>query len=118
LSALAGRTAECPLARGLLLNIVKRRFDAALDVLKGHDFRPWKGGRVIRQLFVLANLGKGRQAFAAGKFEATGSTFQAETFPTYEACVCDRGNWRYLFYCVLLRMISKTWKYVCNIISI
>ena len=59
MSALAGRTAECPLARTLLLNIEQRCFDAALDALKGHDFRPWKGERVIRQLFVLPNLEKG-----------------------------------------------------------
>jgi hypothetical protein len=90
------------LVRTLLLNIEQRCFDAALDALKGHDFRPWKGGRVIRQLLVLPNLEKGRQAFAAGKFEATGSTFQAEAFPTCEACACVRGNWRYLFCCGLL----------------
>jgi tetratricopeptide (TPR) repeat protein len=49
-----------------LLLLEKRQFDEALDLLKGHNFKPWEGGRVIRDIFVAANLEKGRKALAEG----------------------------------------------------
>ena len=64
-------------ARRVLLNVEERRYDQALDALRGHNFKPWEGGRIIRQLFVLANLEKGRQAFAAGEFKAAEEAFRA-----------------------------------------
>ena len=64
-------------ARRVLLNVEERHYDQALDALKGHNFKPWEGGRTIRQLFVLANLEKGRQAFAEGQFKAAEGSFRA-----------------------------------------
>ncbi|TAM81014.1 MAG: DUF5107 domain-containing protein [Acidobacteria bacterium] len=64
-------------ARRVLLNVEERRYDQALDALKEHNFKPWEGGRVIRELFVLANLEKGREAFEAGKFKAAEESFRA-----------------------------------------
>ncbi|HEX5412646.1 MAG TPA: DUF5107 domain-containing protein [Terriglobia bacterium] len=64
-------------ARRLVLNVEERRYDQALDALEGHIFKPWEGGRVIRELFVLANLEKGRQAFEAGNFKAAEEAFHA-----------------------------------------
>jgi tetratricopeptide (TPR) repeat protein len=64
-------------ARRLLLNVEERRYVEALDALKGHNFKPWEGGRVIRQFFVLANLEKGRQEFEAGQFKAAEESFRA-----------------------------------------
>ena len=64
-------------ARRVLLNVEERRYDQALDALKGHNFKPWEGGRTIRELFVLANLEKGRQAFGAGQFKPAEESFRA-----------------------------------------
>jgi tetratricopeptide (TPR) repeat protein len=64
-------------ARRVLLNVEERRYDQALDALKGHNFKPWEGGRIIRELFVLANLEKGRQAFEAGQFKVAEESFRA-----------------------------------------
>ena len=64
-------------ARRVLLNVEERRYDQALDALKGHNFRPWEGGRIMRQLFVMANLEKGRQSLAAGNFKAAEESFRA-----------------------------------------
>ncbi|HET9180001.1 MAG TPA: DUF5107 domain-containing protein [Terriglobia bacterium] len=64
-------------ARRVLLNVEERRYDQALDALKGHNFKPWEGGRSIRELFVLANLEKGRQDFEAGEFKEAEDAFRA-----------------------------------------
>ncbi len=63
-------------ARRLLLNVEMQRYDQALDALKGHNFKPWEGGQIIRQLFVLANIEKGRKAFAAGDYKAAEASFR------------------------------------------
>jgi len=64
-------------ARRVVLNVEQRRYDQALDALKGHNFKPWEGGRAIRDLFVLANLEKGRQTFEGGKFKTAEEAFRA-----------------------------------------
>jgi tetratricopeptide (TPR) repeat protein len=64
-------------ARRLLLNVEERRYDQALDALKGHNFKPWEGGQIIHQLFVLANLEKGREAFAGGNYKSAEASFRA-----------------------------------------
>ncbi len=64
-------------ARLVLLNVEERRYDQALDALAGHNFKPWEGGQIIHQLLVLANVQKGRQAFAAGRFKAAEASFRA-----------------------------------------
>jgi tetratricopeptide (TPR) repeat protein len=64
-------------ARLVLLNVEERRYDQALGALAGHNFKPWEGGQIIHQLFVLANVQKGRQAFAAGRLKAAEASFRA-----------------------------------------
>ncbi len=64
-------------ARRVLLNVEDRRYGQALDALAGHDFKPWEGGRSIRQLFVLANLKKGRQELAAKHFKKAEESFRS-----------------------------------------
>jgi tetratricopeptide (TPR) repeat protein len=59
-----------------------KQYDKALDALSGHDFKPWEGGRIIRDLFVLANLEKGKQAYAARQFSVAEEVFRdALTYP-------------------------------------
>jgi tetratricopeptide (TPR) repeat protein len=65
-----------------LLRLEERQFDAALDLLKGHHFKPWEGGRVIRDIFVAANLEQGRKALAEGNLaEAEGAFREALSYP-------------------------------------
>jgi tetratricopeptide (TPR) repeat protein len=63
-------------AREALLYVQMRRYNKALGVLEGHQFKPWEGGEIIRQIFVMANLDKGRQAYAAHHFAAAEAAFR------------------------------------------
>jgi tetratricopeptide (TPR) repeat protein len=65
-----------------LLLLEKRQFEEAADLLKGHNFKPWEGGRVIRDIFVAANLEKGRKALAEGNpAQAERSFREALSYP-------------------------------------
>ena len=55
------------LVRRALLLTQERQFDRALDLLMSHNFKPWEGGAIVRQMFVFANMEKGRHALEAGK---------------------------------------------------
>ena len=69
-------------ARAVLLNVQTRQYDKALEALSGHHFKPSEGGLFIRQLFVLANLEKGRDAFAAHQYQVAEAAFRAAlTYP-------------------------------------
>jgi tetratricopeptide (TPR) repeat protein len=52
-------------AREVLLDIETSKPDEALAVLANHTFKPWEGGTVAHDLFVSANIEKGRQALAS-----------------------------------------------------
>jgi tetratricopeptide (TPR) repeat protein len=68
-------------AKALLL-LEKGRFDEAVDLLKGHHFKPWEGGQVIREIFVAANLEQGRKALAEGNpAEAEKAFREALSYP-------------------------------------
>jgi tetratricopeptide (TPR) repeat protein len=68
-------------AKALLL-LENRRFDDALAFLKGHNFKSWEGGRVIRDIFVAANLEKGRKALTKGNpAEAEKAFREALSYP-------------------------------------
>src|SRR6185437_6907573 len=54
-------------ARRALLLIEQSKPDAALAILSNHRFKPWEGGVVIHNMFVQANLEKGKQALANHK---------------------------------------------------
>jgi tetratricopeptide (TPR) repeat protein len=62
--------------RRALFLVQQRQFDQALAVLNDHHFKPWEGGEVVRQVFVLANLAKGREALASGSSDAAASDFR------------------------------------------
>ncbi|HLY63354.1 MAG TPA: DUF5107 domain-containing protein [Terriglobia bacterium] len=52
--------------RRALLHIQKSEFQDALSLLADHHYKPWEGGAIVRQIFVLANL-TGGKAFLAAK---------------------------------------------------
>ena len=53
--------------RRTLLLVEQGQFDEALAALTGHQFKPWEGGEIVREMFVLANLEKGRSALGSGR---------------------------------------------------
>jgi tetratricopeptide (TPR) repeat protein len=59
-----------------VLLLEKGRFDEAVDLLKGHHFKPWEGGQVIRDIFVAANVERGRKALAEGNPAEAEKAFQ------------------------------------------
>jgi tetratricopeptide (TPR) repeat protein len=68
-------------AKALLL-LETRRLEGALALLAGHNFKPWEGGRVIRDIFVAANLEQGRKALAEGNpAEAERAFREALSYP-------------------------------------
>jgi tetratricopeptide (TPR) repeat protein len=52
--------------RRTLLLVEQGQFDQALATLTRHQFKPWEGGEIVREMFVLANLEKGRSALESG----------------------------------------------------
>ncbi|HET7841006.1 MAG TPA: tetratricopeptide repeat protein, partial [Terriglobia bacterium] len=53
--------------RRALLYAQEGEFANALGLFNGHDFKPWEGGAIVRQIFVLANLSEGRTLLAENK---------------------------------------------------
>jgi tetratricopeptide (TPR) repeat protein len=51
-------------AREILLDLETSKPDQALALLANHAFKPWEGGTEAHDLFVSANIQKGRQALA------------------------------------------------------
>lgn len=51
-------------AREALLDLETSKPDEALALLANHTFKPWEGGTVVHDMFVAANIEKGRQALA------------------------------------------------------
>jgi tetratricopeptide (TPR) repeat protein len=69
-------------ARKVLLYVQMREYDQALEALSVHQFKPWEGGQIIRELFVLTNIEKGRHAYANRQFCAAERAFrEALTYP-------------------------------------
>ncbi|HLX75933.1 MAG TPA: tetratricopeptide repeat protein, partial [Terriglobales bacterium] len=58
------------------------RFEDALGVLGSHPFKPWEGGQVAREMYVLANVERGRQQMSHKAYgEAEKSFRQALEYP-------------------------------------
>ncbi len=69
-------------ARRALLLVQQRQFDEALELFARHRFKPWEGGGIVREIFVFANIAKGRQYLEAHKFEQAERAFrQALEYP-------------------------------------
>ncbi len=68
--------------RRALLYIQESEFPKALSLLDNHHYKPWEGGAVVRQIFVLANVTHGK-AFLAAKnpVEAEQSFRRALDYP-------------------------------------
>lgn len=62
--------------RHVLFLVEHNEFDQALAVLRHHQFKPWEGGAIVRQMFVIANIAKGEAALNAGDFAAAEASFR------------------------------------------
>jgi tetratricopeptide (TPR) repeat protein len=56
------RERDTVLVRRVLLLIQERQYDRALGLLMEHQFKPWEGGVLVHEMYVLANYHKGRRA--------------------------------------------------------
>jgi len=65
--------------RRALMLLQQMRYDQALEILMNHHFKPWEGGEIVRQVYVAANLEKGRASLAAGKSREAEETFRRAT---------------------------------------
>src|SRR5271157_5487776 len=64
------------------LAIDQKQYQQGLALLAGHNFKPWEGGQIVRQVYVRANLEEGRRLLAAKNFQgATASFRQATEYP-------------------------------------
>lgn len=63
-------------ARQALLYIETSKPDQALALLANHRFKPWEGGKVVHEMFVAANIEKGRLALANHQTEQAEQAFQ------------------------------------------
>ncbi|MGH9432871.1 MAG: DUF5107 domain-containing protein [Terriglobia bacterium] len=52
------------------------KFDEALSLLENHEFKPWEGGAEVHELYVAANLEKGKQELAGKQPQAAERDFQ------------------------------------------
>jgi tetratricopeptide (TPR) repeat protein len=64
-------------ARHALFFIEQLQPDPALALLAGHRFKPWEGGVVIHNIFVRANMQKGKMALATHQPEQAAADFKA-----------------------------------------
>ena len=72
----AVRNRDTVLVRLALLHTQKRHYDQALELLMNHRFKPWEGGAIVREMFVLANIEKGKQALEAKNPSEAESAFR------------------------------------------
>jgi tetratricopeptide (TPR) repeat protein len=63
-------------ARHALLFLQQLQPDQALSLLTDHTFKPWEGGVVVHNIFVRANLEKGKMALAAHRPQEAAQDFQ------------------------------------------
>jgi len=68
--------------RRTLLLVEQGQFDQALATLTRHQFKPWEGGEIVREMFVLANIEKGRGTLGSGRSREAEQDFRnALTYP-------------------------------------
>jgi tetratricopeptide (TPR) repeat protein len=63
-------------ARHALFFLEQLQPDQALALLKDHTFKPWEGGVIVHNIFVRANIEKGKIALAAHKPQEAAQDFQ------------------------------------------
>jgi len=64
-------------ARGAVLLVEQGEYDQALSSLANHVFKPWEGGVAIHDIFVSANMEKGRRALGQNKPRQAAEAFRA-----------------------------------------
>lgn len=70
-------------ARHMILLMEQSKPEAALALMVHHTFKPFEGGKVIHQMYVAANMEKGKAALAAGQpVQALQDFRQAMLYPT------------------------------------
>ena len=76
------RSRDTVIVRQALLLIQKQEYDQALVLLRDHHFKPWEGGVLAREIYVLANFQKGRKAMDDNKPAVAEAAFrQALDYP-------------------------------------
>ncbi len=76
------RNRDTVIVRQALLLIQEQKYDQALGLLKDHRFKPWEGGVLAREIYVLANFQKGRKAMDDNAPAAAEAAFrQALEYP-------------------------------------
>lgn len=76
------RSQDTVLVRLALLETQESHYERALELLMNHHFKPWEGGEIVREMFLVANVQMGRQALEAEKFSAAEKAFrQALEYP-------------------------------------
>jgi tetratricopeptide (TPR) repeat protein len=69
--------------RRALLHIQVGEFQNALSLLNDHHYKPWEGGAIVRQIFVLANLTNGKTFLTANNsVDAERAFRRAQEYPT------------------------------------
>jgi tetratricopeptide (TPR) repeat protein len=63
--------------RRALLDIEQKQFDRGLEMLRDHRFKPWEGGEVVQEIYVLAQVERGKQQLQAGHAAQAESAFRA-----------------------------------------
>jgi tetratricopeptide (TPR) repeat protein len=64
------------------LAVDQKQYQKALALLAGHNFKPWEGGQIVRQVYVRASLEEGRRLLTAKNSPgATASFRQATEYP-------------------------------------
>lgn len=56
--------------------VEQRRFDESLAVLSSHPFKPWEGGQIAREVYVIANLQQGRQELSRKEYAQAEQSFR------------------------------------------
>jgi tetratricopeptide (TPR) repeat protein len=56
--------------------VEQRHFDEALAVLLSHSFKPWEGGQITREVYVVANLQLGRQELSRKEYAKAEQSFR------------------------------------------
>jgi tetratricopeptide (TPR) repeat protein len=56
--------------------VEERQFDEALAVLRSHPFKPWEGGQIAREVYVMANLQQGRQEMSQKEYAKAEQSFR------------------------------------------
>jgi tetratricopeptide (TPR) repeat protein len=69
--------------RYIVFLMQRREYDRALSLLGDHHFKPWEQGADVREMFVVANIQKGRMELSAKHFAKAEENFtRALEYPT------------------------------------